>query len=208
MVQTIGDMHILGEPPERLGEALRVIAERLHSEFDRCDYAAGKSKTACMIAAMAVRDILMNVGFDDCEARPVAALLVDLTTKYFGSFGLPNGEPAPNDHWSGHMVVVVPSAGYLIDATLYAPGATGWCGPRGMFAVPLCSSSATPLRGLHRLADVATEDGLYRLTWLDAPDNDGWRKFPDALKPRMRKMVVRSLTRSLTSPSTLTARTA
>lgn len=198
----LGDMQVLGQPPAQFLKALAVIADALHASFDAQPWLSslGKTKGSCVLSSLAVRDFLFAIGFKDVEVRPVFVTMRALKgEEVVHSLGI--GEPKRGDakalpgRWVGHMVVVVPSVGYLVDTTLYPAQRPQWPGLPGMMAAPLFRfDEGEELFGMKLIAGVRTEtpDGAFDALWLDQPWNKAWKKGPDASRWR-REAVVAAL---------------
>lgn len=201
-----GDLTVVGTPPAELAHALAVIAVALHSAFDKI-IQPGKSKESCVLVSLAIRDFLWAVGFKDARVTTVylAIKALDRDGNEIHSLGVgdhdrvPTHDPHPprdtQSRWNGHMVVTVPSAGYLIDATMFHMKRSAWQdGLPGMMAVPLGPTGGDRLFGHDVLVNIRAEQGdgsrLF-LLWLDQP-NPRWRGAPDTDKDR-RRSVVRAL---------------
>jgi ribosome modulation factor len=205
----LGDMEVVGDPPAKLVKALAAVASDLHPAFDGVLRNAGKSKESCVLSSLAVRDFFWKIGFKDARATTVYLVLqaLDAEGNEIHSIGVGDhvpvqsrfGRPLPldtADRWSGHMVVTVPSAGYLIDTTLFHMRRPAWPDLPGMIAAPI-ERTGQQTFGLDHLAYVGArspDDGLLRLAWLEQ-DNERWRGSPDTQRDR-RDPVVRAMRRA------------
>lgn len=191
------DMMVSGTPPAKLAKALAVIADALHAEFEATrQIAPDKSKESCVLSSATVREFLFRIGFRDVEVRPCFAFMrafrgdTELHSMGIGQDGI-DGERDPHrpGYWRGHMVAVVPSAGYLIDTTLFrAATRPAFAGLPGMFAVPLLDLppdvGEVRIRNLRPLAFEKMqrpddESVTLDLFWLDQPENRSWKAGPD-----------------------------
>ena len=192
-IMKLGDMQVVGAPPAKLLKALAVISEALHPTFDAQRWIAhsGKTKESCVISSLAVRDFLFKIGFRDVEARPVFTVMRSLKDgTAVHSLGIgdesPRGSKALPGRWVGHMAVVIPSAGYLVDTTLYPAVRPAWPWLPGMIALPL-ADEGNIVFGMKPLAGFQTPTGTgeaFDAIWLDQPANNLWRKGGDAARWR------------------------
>lgn len=205
----LGEMLVVGKPPAKFIKALAAIAGVLHSSFDEV-VVPGRSKRSCVLCSLTVRDFLWRVGFKDARAVTVytAIRADDKDGNEIHSVGvgdhtdIPTMGPKPVDtdkSWSGHMVVEVPSAGYVVDTTLYQMQRPAWPFLQGMMAVPIEREAGRQSFGLDHLTGVeATDrasDGVrLRMWWLVQP-NERWRGGADAERGR-REPVVRALVKA------------
>ena len=207
----IGDLRIVGEPPLKFIKALAAVAAALHPAFDEI-VRPGQSKESCVLCSLTVRDFLWKVGFKDARVVTVYTVI-----RAVGDDGVEIHSLGVGDHngtvptlggrtlkdtperWSGHMVVEVPSAGYIVDTTMYQMMRPQWPVLTGMLATPI-ERDGTHSFGLDNLADVgATQpDGsMVAVRWLLQP-NERWRAAPDAERAR-RAPVVKALARLYTT---------
>jgi hypothetical protein len=113
--------------------------------------------------------------------------------------GLPAMADRP-DKFNGHAVVVVPSAGVLIDPTLYQAIREKWQGAvSGMMAVALQTDSPYLVRGLKQIGGsqmYAVDDPTeFEIGWGDRPDINIKRQadFRDPASIRRRRRVTKAL---------------
>jgi len=198
-------MHIIGEPPARLGKALAVIGDALHPSFDlRSRIVPGKSKESCVLCALTVRDFLREIGFADARVAPVICVIWALQDgKQLHSLGMgapDNPKARGPHHWRGHLVTV--AADWLIDCTLYPSARPAWPDLPGMIAVPLFAPAARtrplPMYDLDAIASIGGQDPEnpgyeFAIAWLDNPKNRGWRRGPDARDSVRRAPVIRHM---------------
>jgi len=206
----IGDLLIVGEPPLRFIKALAAVAAALHPAFDEI-VTPGKSKESCVLCSLTVRDFLWKVGFKDARVvtvyTAIRAVGVDGVEIHSVGVGDHNGTVPTldgrtlkdtRDRWSGHMVVEVPSAGYIVDTTMYQMMRPAWPMLTGMMATPIMRDG-TQSYGLDHLATIGTtqpDGSTVALWWLLQP-NGRWRAAPDAERDR-RAPVVKALSRLFT----------
>lgn len=193
----LGDMLVSGAPRPKLLKALAVVAEYLHPLYNQEPRIIKDiSKESCVLCSLTVRDFLFKIGFPDAEVRPVFfAVRAYKGTEELHSLGIGNpdlrvqGDP---ERWQGHMVVHLPSDGFVIDTTLYQAMRPHWEQLPQMMATPL--NKIHKGWGLDSLASVHAVQDDYSLIvqWFDQPRNKSWKKAPDALK-RRREAVVRAL---------------
>jgi hypothetical protein len=179
-----------GRPPLNLMKAMAVIAEWLHPTFD-VYYRDGDSLDSCILVAAVLRDFLFRVGFKDAEVRSVAFIIERRKGEEIVhnlAIGNP-GTPDSHARWNGHMVVVLPKTGWLIDATLYQAKRGFWEFLPGMVATPMHDFKRT-VRGRKVLTAFLSkdDDDVIQGTWLDTPENNRWRTAPAIIKggPRER----------------------
>ena len=117
----LADMLVQGEPPAKFLKALAVIAARLHPLYDAEPWIVrpGRSKESCVLSSLAVRDFLWKVGLKDAEVRPVVMTIKALDGDGRQKCGdhdmeVVRRQSVPGGDWPGHMVVAVPSPGYMI----------------------------------------------------------------------------------------------
>lgn len=191
MVRYYGDLAVGGNPPEKFAEALAVIGYELHPTFDRF-YADDVSKDSCILVSLVLRNFLFRLGFADAEVRSVFFLLerrAATTMELVHNVGIGHPKKADaNNRWNGHMVVVLPKTGWLIDATLYQARRKQWEDLPGMIATPIFDTGATfadlkPVTGFAaRYPEGDTLSGI----WFDNPANNRWRTAPDARRGGIR----------------------
>jgi hypothetical protein len=216
------DMKVMGAPSLKLRNALEIIANHLHQEFAIAQWISDKdkSKESCVLCSLTVREFLVRIGFKDAHVRPVCLFLSghkDGRTKKILKVGDPDDKRCLPSRWSGHMVVVIPSAAYMIDTTLYQANRPEWKSLSGMAAVPLGAANGSPLsvkeiQGVSEAEDGAlfplkaisgvswAEDDSYGVTalWLDNPTNKSWRGGRDARMKNLRIPVVNKMIRAWT----------
>jgi hypothetical protein len=198
---------IPGTVDAEMRRALTVVALMLHPKFDTV-IQPGKSKESCVLCSLAVRDFLWQAGWKDAKVTTVYLMVVSHDAKgdEVWSLGvgdhtnIPTVEPKPQNtakRWSGHIVVEVPSAGILIDTTLYqAARPQHWPTLPGMAAVPLQGGPMS--YGLEPAAGLMAEQpggGGVSLVWLRQP-NTAWLTAPDAERSR-RMPVVKAMLKAL-----------
>lgn len=198
----ISDMRVVGRPPAKLIKALAVIADSLHAEYARLPWIAhaNKSKESCVLCSLTVRDFLFKIGFTDVVVAPVYCVIRAMKEDGQLLHSLAIGETnlsAPKRHgrWNGHMVVLLPTDGYLIDTTLYPARRPQWPELPTMIAAPINRAVAGQIFGLSPLAGLsfgALDGAGGDIVWLDQPKNKLWRDGSDAKKPR-RQTVVNAL---------------
>lgn len=199
-----GDMAIVGKVPPKLAKALSVISSTMHQTFAIQPWIAhpDKSKGSCILSSLAVRDFLFKIGFTDAE---VACVIVAIRAFRDGEeihslgVGLPlEGIPKTTaTNWNGHMVVKLPSLGYLIDTTLFQAKREQWKALPGSMVVPYDEGrddmifGHRALSGFHNTTDGTRMD----IFWLDHPDKKSWKKGGDAIKWRREAAVEKMLER-------------
>jgi hypothetical protein len=155
-----------------------------------------------------VRDFLWKAGWKDATCTTVYLMIVahDAEGKEVWSLGvgdhtdIPTVGPKPVDtseRWSGHMVVEVPSAGIIIDSTLYAAKRSYWPNLPGMVAAPIISDGPISY-GLRPVAGLASGEpgkGTVNMVWLRQA-NKRWQTAPDAVRAR-RALVVKAMRAAL-----------
>jgi hypothetical protein len=199
---TIGDLLVLGDPPAQLLKPLAVIASHLHPALDE-QVVPGKSKESCVLASLTVRDFLWRAGFKDAQVRTVYLMVDahDADGQPLHSLGVGDHAKVPTiggkpgdtaERWSGHMVVVLPRIGLLIDPTLYQTQREVWGGAvPGMVTVPL-SRGGQLWHGMKTLAGMVWESKqrTVRAVWF-GQENERWRHAPDAHRARRAPAVQR-----------------
>lgn len=202
MGSEFGEMQVFGTPPEPLRGPLAVIGRHLHSLYDRQPgVTPGASRSGCIFSALTVRDFLHKTGFADATVASVIAVLIEAKNNepvYKTALGLPpNHGLKIKGKWFGHLVTVIPSAGYLIDATLFhAPLKPKWRGPRGVIALPLATGDAGRYLDRDIISGVRQDlpDGTsFHLMWLDNAANNTWLKVDDANSSRRRQAVANAM---------------
>jgi hypothetical protein len=193
----IGDITTAGEFPPKVVKALNVVADLLHPAFDRLPWIRepGWSKQSCVLASLACRDFLVDIGFRDAKVRPCAVVMRAKRAGkdyWLGIGDLPGQKPPPADRWNGHLVVTVPSERLLLDTTLYQARRPHWPMITGMMAAELRPVDGIEPFGKRAFAMAGFEDGddfQLGIFWLDDPDNTTWLRGPDCLKRRRRAVV-------------------
>jgi len=205
----LADMLVQGEPPAKFAKALAVIADRLHPLFNAEPWIArhDKSKESCVLASLAVRDFLRKIGFKGTEVRPVVFFVNATDAKGEQIHSLGCGYPdmeevrrqtgVKSNGWPGHLVVSVPSTGYMVDTTLYQANRDAWPDLPGMIAAKLVPATEDdrfwgllPLTGI---AATREDGGRLDLLWLDQPENKLWRDAGDARYRERRSNVVKQM---------------
>ena len=205
-----GDMVIFEEPSSaKFIKALQVIANVLHPAFESLLPTPGKSKESCVLCSLTVRDFLHRIGFKGARVTTVYLALVahDAEGNEVHSAGcgdhlagrvptMPGVKPARETpgYWNGHMVVEVPSVGYLIDTTLAPMWRKQWPKLPGMMAVPTFTDGL-PAYGMERMSGIESDQGngnTLQMIWLREP-NEGWRSGGDATNKELRRPVVLAL---------------
>lgn len=181
----LGDMMVIEMPPAKFLKALAVIAECLHPTFEEHGLA---SKNGCVITSLAIRHFLFDIGFRDAEIATcmfaIRAVKGDETLHSLG-IGAPDHRQATAGPkgWSGHMVVRVPSAGYLIDTTLFQMRRPQWPDFPPMWATPLLPPEIDiggfGMRAFGGHAFPEPDGSMIEFMWLDQPQNRHWRHAPD-----------------------------
>lgn len=199
-------MLYIGEPSPELVRALLVISDALHPELDRL-VKPGKSKESCVLASLATRDFLWRAGFKDARMTTVYLMLraYDVDGTELHSIGVGDhakvgdrNPPAENeDRWNGHVVVEVPSAGYIIDTTLWPFLRKQWQDLPGMLAAPIDRQPEMAF-GLDQLAGFTLQNDEagtnLMCCWL-SQENERWRDAPDALDRNRRALAVKAMVR-------------
>lgn len=205
---TLGDMEVIERPADpKFIKALAVIASAMHPAYDALLPMPGKSKESCVLCSLTARDFLWSVGFKDAKVTTVYLMLwaVDAEGNEVHSAGVgdhlaqrvPSRVPLPVEtqgRWNGHMVVEVPSAGYIIDTTLFPMNRPQWPLLPGMVAAPIEPAGALTSYGLEHISTVASNQGngnVLRAGWLREP-NPSWRGAPDTRR-ELREPVVKRL---------------
>lgn len=191
---SVGDMLVAGSPPPKLLKALAAIASGLHEAFDADPrIVPGISRQSCVLCSLAIRDFLFRIGFRDAEAVPVAVAIrafrdgKEIHSLGIGATDMRQATRIPG-RWDGHMVAVLPSAGWLVDATLYPARREAWRGLPGMAAVPLLKDAVARPFGLVPVAGLAGTfgegDADVEVLWLEHRANRSWKDGPDASRRR------------------------
>jgi hypothetical protein len=200
----LGDMMVVGEFEPKMMKALAVIASRLHEAYDGLPdrRKEGNSKESCLFSSLAVRDFLVGIGYKDATIRPCTMVCrADRNGFEVHSLGIGvPGDPDNPEKYNGHAVVIVPSAGILIDVTLYQAIRPQWQGAiTGMMALQYEPDSPYRMRELNQIGGMVFEavgDNLAcQIAWGDRPDIR-WRRQPDVTDPaslRRRRTVAKIL---------------
>lgn len=181
----LGEMEVFGTPPAKFIKALATIAAYLHDSFDEESWIKPEwSRRSCVLSSLAVRDFLWQIGFKDAAVASVLLMIRayegDKETHSLG-IGVTDEPNTPTEipgHWNGHLVVRVPSVGYIIDTTLYQALRPQWEGMFPMMAVPTETRDIGRIRGMTPLAclETATDaETVVAAAWLHNPANKGWR---------------------------------
>jgi hypothetical protein len=201
----LNDMQVVERPGSaKFIKALASIASVLHPAYDAILPTPGKSRESCVLCSLTARDFLWRAGFKDARVTTVYLLLraVDEAGKEIHSAGVgdhfnspvPLTVPIPPDtahRWNGHMVVEVPSVGYVLDLTLFHMKRPAWPSLPGMIAAPIEHGNGDQLAGVR----VQQDDGsALMVVWL-RQDNPRWRNAPDTERS-LRIPVVKALVRA------------
>ena len=190
-----------GAAPERLGELtlfaqidpslrriLALTGARLHPELERLPKAAGgRSRRACVLASLTLRDLLIATG-QRAETVPCRLGITHVDPDGTPIRQLMIGDPEETDwadHWNGHMVVR--THGLIVDPTLGQARRDSWPDLPEMVALP-----ERPHDPITRLIDAA---GRTEASWTPLPDTS-WHRLPDA-RPMRRRPTVKRLARLL-----------
>jgi hypothetical protein len=99
--------------------------------------AANQSKRTCILASLAAREFLVDIGFRDATVRSVACVMRARSGEQL-SVGAPSDDRVIDGLWNGHLVVTIPSLSVLIDLTLFPAIRRPWDKLlTGMWAIPL-----------------------------------------------------------------------
>lgn len=201
----LNDMLVVGTPPAKFVKALAAVASALHPAFDAILPRAGKSKESCVLCSLTVRDFLWKIGLKDARLTTVylAIQATDPAGTEIHSVGVgdhsrdvPVAVPVPVEtgaRWNGHMVVEVPSAGYVIDTTLFHMKRPAWPVLPGMIAAPI-ERDGMQSYGLDHLAAtgaIMPDGNTLRMWWL-LQENPRWRSARDTERS-LRAPVVKAL---------------
>lgn len=201
LANRLGDMTVMADPPPKMWKALAVIAARLNDAYDECSgIAPGGVRDKCLFASLAVRDFLVEIGYDDATVRACFLYIdaVDLAGQQIWSVGI--GAPGQQDipeKYNGHAVCIVPSLSLLIDATVYQAIRPHWCDTvSGMAAIkyhkPWDSQRIHDCPSIAG-AEIVLPDRRVGMLWLDRPELN-WKQQPDfRLKNDRRRYVTRAL---------------
>jgi len=188
----IGDMTLVGHDAMSapLLKALGVIANHLHPTFNEQEWIRPDwSKQSCVLCSLTVRDFLRSIGIA-ADVRPVAAIFrAEAKGEVLHSLGMghPDSPLVEDGRWNGHLIVVVPGEGIMIDTTLYHADRRQWrkAMPK-MAAIPYGFPEKLkrvfglrPFAGL-ALLDPKDETFEMDILWLDWPQNDVWSSGPDS----------------------------
>lgn len=180
MIKTVGEMTIVGEPPEPFAKALRVISQRLHMPMNGWP---ADSKSGCILSSLTTRDFLRLCGFK-AEARSVCTAIEsrrDGEVFYTCVIGRPGSEKRPG-LWAGHMVTYVTTddADWIIDTTLFPHITKEWGNVNGMLAIPSARTQhIEPNSGMPIVGGLRT--GGFMILYLDFATNTSWEGLPHAL---------------------------
>jgi len=203
MVQAnvLGDMTVMADPPPKMWKALAVIAGRIHAAYDECSgIAPGGMRDMCLFGSLAVRDFLVEIGYDDATVRAGFLYIAanDLDDKQIWSVGVgaPGQTPLYNK-FNGHAVCTVPSLNLLIDVTVYQALRPHWRDTvSGMAAIKYHKPWQHQLiQGCPTIAgaEIALPDRTVMMMWLDRPEVN-WKQQPDfRLKNDRRRYVTKAL---------------
>ncbi len=197
----LGDLTVYGEPPAKLRQALAVVGAHLRPTISRF-FEGGNSLGSCVLVSLVLRDYFYRLGFTDAEVRSVIfqinrrkreELVHSVGIGAVGQKDLPG-------HWGGHMILVLPKAGWMVDATLYQAKRDHWEDLPGMIATPTFDFTTTegnqPMAGFATVADDDKED-VVRALWFDNSANNRWRNTPAARRggrlERHRRLVSEAL---------------
>jgi hypothetical protein len=212
----LGDMLVVGEFPAKLIKALAVIAAGLHPAYDELPdrKKVGNSKESCLFSSLAARDFLVAIGYRDATVLPCTMFArADRNGAEVHSLGIGvPGEADRPEKYNGHAVVVVPSAGILIDVTLYQAIRPQWQGAlTGMMALAYEPDSPYRVRELKQIAGMGftspCDNLAFQIAWGGRPDIN-WRRQPDMTDPhslRRRRQVAKALREAFGSFSEATS---
>lgn len=193
----LGDMIVMADPPPKMWRALTVIAAHANEAYDQCSgIAPGGLRDKCLFASLAVRDFLVEIGYDDATVRACMLYIDanDLDGKQIWSVGI--GAPGQQDieeKYNGHAVCTVPSLSLLIDVTVYQAIRPQWCDTvSGMAAIKY--HKPWPNQLIHGCpsiagAEIALPDRRVGMLWLDRPEVN-WRQQPDFRQKNDRRRYV------------------
>jgi hypothetical protein len=193
----IGDLTMMANPPAKMWKALTVIAAEINEAYDRCsDIAPGGMRDKCLFASLAVRDFLVQIGYDDATVRPCFLYIdaTDLDDKQIWSVGIgaPGQELIP-EKFNGHAVCTVPSLNLLIDTTVYQAIRPHWRDTvSGMTAIKYHDPWQNQLiHGCPSIAGAEIElpDRKVGMLWLDRPELN-WKQSPDFREKNHRRRYV------------------
>lgn len=186
LANRLGDMTVMADPPPKMWKALATIAAKLNEAYDQCSgIAPGGLHDKCLFASLAVRDFLVQIGYDDATVRPCMLYIDanDLEGKQIWSVGM--GAPGQQDvpeKYNGHAVCTVPSLSLLIDPTVYQAIRPQWCDRvSGMAAIRYHKPwDSQRIHGCPSIAgaEIALPDRMVGMLWLDRPDIN-WKQSPD-----------------------------
>ena len=196
----LGDMTVMGEPgqlPVRMWKALAAISLRAHPAYDEVSgFPPGTSRDKCLFMSLAVRDFLVQIGFEDATVRGCALYMRaddnDGEEIWSLGIGIP-GLPDEEDKFNGHAVVTVPSLKLLIDTTMYQAMRPHWLDAiSGMAALPYHEPWHNQL--IHQRPTIAGIEMTYpdrtmMAAWLDRPELP-WRKADDFRVRNGRRLAV------------------
>lgn len=185
--------------PAELMKAFAVVAAFLHPTFNQ-HYEDGQSLDSCILVSTVLRDFLFRIGFHDAEVRSVSFVITRIAADkplHQLMIGEPGGEDK-NGKWNGHMVVVLPKAGWLIDATLFQAQRDSWKFLPGMVATPIIDIDKTP-QGRTVTTGFAVQWGgdAVQAVWIETPENTRWRSAPAVIRGGRRERARRAVTSTL-----------
>lgn len=197
LANRLGDMTVMADPPPKMWKALATIAAYLNEAYDRCSgVAPGGVQDKCLFASLAVRDFLVEIGYDDATVRACFLYIDanDLQGQQIWSVGI--GAPGQQDvpeRYNGHAVCTVPSLSLLIDPTVYQAIRPQWGGRvSGMAAIKYhkpwdsqCIHGCPSIAG----AEIALPDRMVGMLWLDRPELN-WKQQPDFRQKNDRRRYV------------------
>lgn len=201
LANRLGELTVMADPPPKMWKALAVISARAHAAYDECSgFPRGTSHDKCLFMSLAVRDFLVEIGFDDATVRSCFLFIAadDLQGKEIWSVGIgaPGQTPEP-EKFNGHAVCSVPSLSLLIDTTVYQAIRPHWGeAVSGMAAIKYhqpwhrqliygCPSIAG--------AEIALPDRWVRMLWLDRPELQWKREIDFRQKNDRRRCVTKAL---------------
>jgi hypothetical protein len=192
----LGDMTVVGRWPGKAMKALATVALALHPAYDAVSgLAAGAGHDKCLFMSLAVRDFLVQIGFEDATVKSCFLYVAadDLAGKQIWSVGLgaPGQEPVLGK-FNGHAAVIVPSLDLLIDTTVYQAIRPQWCETvSGMVAIRYHAPSTLVIAGCPSIAGAELElrDRIVMMHWLDRPDLL-WKREPDFRQKNDRRRAV------------------
>lgn len=197
LANRLGDMTVMANPPPKMWKALAVIAARAHDAYDECSgIAPGGLRDKCLFGALAVRDFLVGIGYEDATVRSCMLYIDanDLNGKQIWSVGIgaPGQDPI-EEKFNGHAVCTVPSLSLLIDVTVYQAIRPQWCDTvSGMAAIKYHKPwDSQRIHGCPSIAgaEIALPDRRVGMLWLDRPEVN-WKQQPDFRQKNERRRYV------------------